>query len=106
MIDARLRRPTDEWSDSDCALYREREAEQKKRREEQNAYNRELYLKRKAKKEEQIKALALQASDLPTDLLAAIELDSQRYREMRIGAALRKLGESKLEAEKLEAKKK
>ena len=64
------------------------------------AYNRELYLRRKAKKEEQIKALALQVADLPADVLAAIELDSRRYREMRIGAALRKMGEAKLEAEK------
>ena len=96
MIDELLRRPTEEWDRSDYALYREQQEERKKRGEEQRVYNRDLYLKRKAKKEEQVKALNLQVSDIPVDVLAAIELDSRRYREMRIAAALRRIGEAKL----------
>jgi hypothetical protein len=61
---------------------------------------RESYLRTKARKEAEIKALNLKIADIPADVLAAIELDCRRYREVRIAAALRRIGEVKLEAEK------
>jgi hypothetical protein len=57
---------------------------------------RKSYLKAKAKKAARLKSLNLQASDISADVLAAIELDCRRYREARIAAALRRIGEAKL----------
>ena len=60
------------------------------------AYKRELYLAAKARKDADIKSLDLHVGDIPTDVLAAIELDCRRYRQARITAALRKVAEARL----------
>ena len=57
---------------------------------------RESYLRTKARKEAELKSLNLQITDIPADVLAAIELDCRLYRETRIAAALRRIGEAKL----------
>jgi hypothetical protein len=56
----------------------------------------EAYLKAKARKAERLKSINLQVSDIPADVLTAIEADCRRYRETRIAAALRRIGEAKL----------
>ena len=57
---------------------------------------RESYLRTRARKEAEIKSLNLKIADIPADVLAAIELDCRQYREARIAAALRRIGEAKL----------
>ena len=60
------------------------------------AYKRELYLAAKARKDAQIEAMGLSIADIPAEILSAIEADCRRYRQARIKAALRKIGEVKL----------
>ena len=57
---------------------------------------RESYLRTKARKEAEIKSLDLHVGDIPAEILSAIEADCRRYRQARIKAALRKIGEVKL----------